>query len=152
MKVIGMLALRAAMLGGVMMAAAACEDVSGVTTPVNQQYNVQVSDAATGQVLAVAQANGGVSGGLTVAPGAHRAVTVRLLNTTGGQVVTGPGDEIRVNLTNTVVASFQTTSSTGGVVQGTLNGGQSGSTTLRVQYLQAGFTVFESPSIAVTVG
>jgi hypothetical protein len=111
---------------------------------------VTVADAGGG-VLVTVNSGRAVSGSLTVADGAQRALVITLLDRTGGAGVTGPGDQIRVVVTNTVVASFTPTQRTGAILRGTLNGNDPGATTLRIQYLQAGRVVYETPSIGVGV-
>lgn len=132
--------------------AAGCSDLTtGGTTHQRGQYQVLISDEATGLVYAQVFADGSVQGGISLAAGAQRHLVLRLLTATNTAVGLGPGDEVRVNLTNSVVAAFHLDSQQANVLHGTLTGGQAGSTTLRLQYIQAGFTEYESSAVSVTV-
>jgi hypothetical protein len=134
------------------LAAAGCSDVAGGGgTHQRGQYQVLISDEATGVVYAQVFADGSVQGAIPVPAGGQRHLVLRLLTATNTAVGVGPGDEVRVNVTNTVVASFHLDGQQANVLRGTLTGGQAGSTTLRVQYIQAGFTEYESPAVGVTV-
>ncbi|HSU13228.1 hypothetical protein [Longimicrobium sp.] len=132
--------------------AAACSDTSGTGQPAQQgKYQVLIYDEATQQVYAQVFADGTVQGGIAVPTGGQRHLILRLLTDTNVPAGIGPGDEVRVNVTNTVVAGFHLDSQQANVLHGTLTGGSQGATTLRVQYIQGGFTVYQSPSVGVTV-
>ncbi|HEX6749474.1 MAG TPA: hypothetical protein VF092_19415 [Longimicrobium sp.] len=133
------------------VAAAGCEDLGTGEPHQRGQYQVLITDEATGLAYAQVFADGSVQGGITLAAGTQKHLVLRLLTSTNTAVGIGPGDEIRINLTNTVVASFHVDSQQGGVIHGTLTGGSAGATTLRLQYIQAGFTEYESPAVNVTV-
>ena len=143
---------RAVAAAALCIVAAGCSDVAGGgTTHQRGQYQVLISDEATGLVYAQVFADGSVQGGISLAAGAQRHLVLRLLTATNTAVGLGPGDEVRVNVTNSVVAGFHLDSQQANVLHGTLTGGQAGSTTLRLQYIQAGFTEYESPAVTVTV-
>jgi hypothetical protein len=131
--------------------AAACSDVTGGSTHQRANYQVLILDETTGLVYAQVFADGSVQGGISLPAGGQRHLVVRLLTDTNTDVGIGVGDQVRVNLTNTVVASFGVDTQQGSVIHGTLTGGSQGATTLRVQYIQAGFTEYESPAVNVTV-
>ena len=133
--------------------AAACSDATGGggTTHQPGRYAVLITDESTGQAYAQVFADGTVQGSITVAAGAQRHLVFQLLTDTNDPAGVGFGDEIRINVTNTVVGAFQVDSHNANVVHGTLTGGQQGQTTLRLQYIQAGFTEYTSPAVTINV-
>jgi len=132
--------------------AAACTDTTGTGQPAQQgKYQVLVYDETSQQVYAQVFADGSVQGGITLPSGGQRHLVLKLLTDTNVPAGVGPGDEVRVNVTNTVVASFHLDSQQANLLHGTLTGGQQGATTLTVQYIQGGFTVYQSSSVGVTV-
>ena len=132
--------------------AAACSDVTGGGHSHQPgRYAVLITDETTGQAYAQVYADGTVQGGISLAAGAQRHLVFRLLTDTNDPAPVGFGDEIRINVTNTVVGGFQVDSHNANVVHGTLTGGQQGQTTLRLQYIQAGLTEYTSPAVTITV-
>jgi hypothetical protein len=125
--------------------AAGCEDLGTGGSDVVSR--VIVSDAATGTALVTISAQS-ITGSLSVPVNGTRQLDIRLEDR-GGQTVSG--GEVRVSVTNTVVAGFVVGSQTGGTARGTLQGKSPGNTTLRVQRLEGGVTSYESPSISVIV-
>lgn len=132
--------------------AAACSDIAGGGTAHQPgHYAVLITDESTGEAYARVFADGTVQGGISLAAGAQRHLVFRLLTDTNDPAGVGFGDEIRINVTNTVVGAFHVDSQNANVVHGTLTGGQQGQTTLRLQYIQAGFTEYTSPAVTVNV-
>jgi hypothetical protein len=142
---------RAVAVAAVSLAAACSDATGGGTTHQPGRYAVLITDETTGQAYAQVFADGTVQGSITVAAGAQRHLVFTLLTDTNDPAPVGFGDEIRINVTNTVVGGFQVGSHNANVVHGTLTGGQQGQTTLRVQYIQAGFTEYTSPAVTINV-
>lgn len=133
--------------------ATACDDPIGGGDLVGTDYQVLITTPGVAGALVTVDAIGNVTGAVAVPPGGQTPVSIQLRGRDGGAVTTGPGDQLRVVVTNTVVASFQAGAQTGGTRAGTfVAGGASGNTTFRVQYLQAGLIAFESPLIGLNVG
>jgi hypothetical protein len=130
---------------------AACSDLPTGKPAQQAKYQVLIVDETTAQVYAQVFADGSVQGGIALPTGAQRHLVLRLLTDTNGDVGIGPGDEIRISTLNTVVAGFHADSQSGNIVHGTLTGVSQGATTLRIQYIQGGFTAYDSPGIPVTV-
>lgn len=140
--------IRAFLVLAVAMFAAGCEDLTGRVG--GADYQVVVTGG--GLVLATAPVTGVVSGSIPVGVNAQRTIIVTVLDRGNAPVTLGANDQIRVVMTNTVVASFQAGAQANGAVAGTLRGGQQGSTSMRVQLLRGGSSEYDSPSIPVTVG
>ena len=127
--------------------AAGCGDIGLTSNPTHQ-----VLITGDGNTLASVTPAGEVLGTLTVGAGAQRTITISVLDRAGFPVTLGANDQIRVTVTNTVVATFTATGSGANAVIGTLRGGQSGGTSLTVQVLRAGTSEYDSPSVPITVG
>jgi hypothetical protein len=125
---------------------AGCEDIGLISNPSHQ---VVISSGEL--VVVTVNPARAVSGTLTVASGAQRTIAISILDRTGDPITLGANDQIRVTVTNTVVATFTPTSTGASAVVGTLRGGQPGGTSLTVQLLRAGTSEYDSPNIPVTV-
>jgi hypothetical protein len=110
-------------------------EVSGLT----------IQDA--GSVLVTVSSNSSVSGSLTVARNQSRILTIVLRTASGGVVTPGLGQSIRVTVTNPQVATW----AEAGLGVGTLRGVTAGTTSLRVDLMDAGTAVYTSPLITVQV-
>lgn len=135
---------RVAMLAALMLAAG-CSEL-GEALGRDEEYQVEVGTVSL-ITLARVGLDGAVTGSVDVPLGQARQVSVSVLDR-GGVLVR---DEVRVAVTNTVVASFQQTGQSTGTVGGTLSGNSRGSTSLRVRVLRSGTLLYESPSIPVNV-
>lgn len=132
--------------------ATACDDPVGDGLVVGTDYQVLITTPGVAGALVTVDPVGNVTGAVAVDAGGQRAVTIQLRGRDGGAVTTGPGDQLRVVVTNTTVASFQAGAQTGATRAGTFVAvAPSGNTTFRVQYLQAGLIAFESPLIGLNV-
>jgi hypothetical protein len=129
--------------------AAGCEDLTGGNS--NTVYRVVISDVATGATLVTINGDRTLSGSLTVPAGGTRAIELRLLNSSGGTIQVGSGDDIRVLVTNSVLVGFTPTLLGAGTLRGNLQGKAGGNTTLVVQYLEGGLLSYESASVTVSV-
>lgn len=122
--------------------AAGCEDlIVGGTDDVT---GLTIEDAS-GATLATVSGSG-VSGTVTVPRGGSRALVITLRGPSG-VVTPSLSETVRVTVTNPGVATWQD----GGSGTGTLRGEAAGSTTMRVDLLRSGSSVFASPSIPVVV-
>ena len=132
--------------------ATACRDTTGGDPVAGTDYQVLITSPGVAGALVTVDAVGNVTGAVAVPPGGQTAVNILLRGRDGGAVTTGPGDEIRVVVSNAVVASFQAGAQTGASRAGTfVAGGTGGNTTFRVQYLEGGLIAFESPPIGLNV-
>lgn len=125
--------------------AAGCEDLtlgggSGLVA------GLTIQDAGGGTLVTV-DASNNVSGNLTVARNAQRTLVITLLTAGGAAVTPGLGESIRVTVTNPGVATWTET----GVGVGTLRGVAAGTTSMRVDLIDAGTVEYTSPSITVQV-
>ena len=132
-----------AVLAAVVLAAG-CEDL-GLNSGAGTVTGLTIEDA-TGNDLVTVGAGGSVSGSLSVARNATRSLRV-VLRGPAGVVTPGIAESIRVTVTNPGVASWTET----GEGTGTLRGVAAGSTTLRVDLINAGSAAYTSPSIGVQV-
>jgi hypothetical protein len=122
---------------------AGCDDLV-VGTGGTQVTGLTIEDASGTTLVTVAGTQ--VTGSLQVAAGAERTLVVTLRGPAGPLSPT-LGETVRVTVTNPGVASW----ADAGGGTGTLRGGSTGQTTLRVDLLRSAAAVYTSPSIAVTV-
>ena len=128
---------------------ASCVDDPTGGGVVDEDYQVLVQVQGGGTVAV--NPFGTVTGSVNLAEGVTRNATIRLLDEQGNAVVTGPGDQLRVVVTNTVVASFTAAGQQGSTLTGSFRGNDSGGTSFRVQYLQAGVAAYQTPLIDIDV-
>jgi hypothetical protein len=98
-----------------------------------------------GGTLVTVGSTGSVSGGLSVPRNQQRTLTIVLRTAGGGVVTPGLGQSIRVTVTNPGVATWTEI----GLGIGQLRGVASGSTTMRVDLIDAGTAVYTSPLITI---
>jgi hypothetical protein len=124
--------------------AAGCEDL-GLNSGGGTVTGLTIQDAGGGTLVTVG-AGGSVSGSLTVPRNATRSLRITLTGP-GGVVAPGIAESIRVTVTNPGVAAWTET----GEGTGTLRGVAAGSTSMRVDLINAGTATYTSPAIAVQV-
>jgi hypothetical protein len=127
--------------------AAGCVDL-GIDAGGDNVTGLTIQDALNGATLVEVSSSNSVSGTLGIARNQQRPLVILLRGAGGGVVTPGIGQSIRVTVTNTQLATW--TDSGAGV--GTLRGGATaGTTTLRVDVIDAGTVEYTSPSITVQV-
>jgi hypothetical protein len=122
---------------------AGCDDLV-VGTGGTQVSGLTIEDASGATLVTVAGTQ--VTGSLQVAAGAQRTLVVTLRGP-AGPLSPSIGETVRVTVTNPGVASWVDTG--GGT--GTLRGGSTGQTTLRVDLLGSTAALYTSPSVVVIV-
>jgi hypothetical protein len=133
---------RFALLVPLLIAAAACSDITGGGEVV---AGLVIEDAGGTPLVTVGAT--GVTGTLTVNQGAERDLEVVLLGASGVPVGLGLSQSVRVTVVNSQVAGWEDAGGT----SGTLVGRSRGNTTLRVDVISAGAVDYGSPSIPVRV-
>jgi hypothetical protein len=136
----------AALLAAVLLTAG-CEDIGFSSNPSHQ-----VVIASAGTVVVTVSPAGAVNGTLTVASGAQRTIAISLLDRAGAPITLGAGDQIRVTVVSTPIATFTASGSGGNTVTGTLRGVSAGNTSLSVQLLRGGTAEYNSPNVPIIVG
>ena len=126
--------------------AGACADLTGDGAG-DLVAGLTIQDASTGGTLVEVSSANSVSGSLSVGRNAQRSMAVVLRTAGGAPVVPGISESIRITITNPNVASWVDVG--GGT--GTLRGHTSGTTSMRVDLIEAGTVEYTSPSITITV-
>jgi hypothetical protein len=109
--------------------------------------SLTIEDRNTGATLVTVSSSNNVSGSLSIARNEERSLAIVLRGANGSVIVPGISEIVRITITNPNVASW--TDLGGGA--GTLRGNTTGTTTLRVDVIQAGTVEYTSPSVTINV-
>lgn len=126
--------------------AAGCSDLTGDLGG-DLVTGLTIEDRNTGATLVTVSSANSVSGSLGVARNAQRSLAIVLRGAGGGVILPGISETVRVTITNPGVASW---ASSGGAT-GTLTGHSTGTTSMRVDVIQAGTVEYTSPDIIINV-
>ncbi len=120
--------------GVALLVLAGCEDLAGLG-------NGGIGGVAllqAGSTVASADAGGSASGSIGLPAGGRRDLEVVIRDRSGAEVGLGLGQTLRVSVTNTVLATWESA----GPTSGTLRGRASGVTSLEVQVLEGGLSTY----------
>jgi hypothetical protein len=125
---------------------AGCSDLTGDLGG-DLVTGLTIEDRNTGATLVTVTSSNNVSGSLGIARNEQRSLTIVLRGVDGNVILPGISETLRITITNPNVASWVDIG--GGA--GTLRGNTTGTTSLRVDVIQAGTVEYTSPSITINV-
>ena len=129
-----------------LVVAAGCSDLTGDLGG-DLVTGLTIEDRNSGATLVTVSSSNSVSGSLAIARNGQRSLAIVLRGAGGNVILPGISETVRITITNPNVASW--TDNGGGT--GTLRGHTTGSTTLRVDVIQAGTVEYTSPDIIINV-